>query len=790
MRLFPFLFFLLFQTACLFAQPISQYALLVGVGKYPKESKWPRLHADEDVKRLKSELLKKGYLEANIKTLVNEEAVYENIRLALKEISTKAEPEDHITIYLGGHSQRITDVSGDESDGLDEAFVPFDAFSSYKASYYEGASHFLDDEISRWIALLANKVTRNGGLFFLYDAGISHEKSAVQACKGIFPTFKIPAYFKTPAKEFEKKDNDWLDFSYSATFPQVVSLDPGNGVKFVSEMAIAPQKAGSPMVQAFIKNIANQKSGNRYRDMEPVLTAIFKQNNLPLAFHLDGNTNLELLKSKVESKEAEIGEEDPNRDFRVFSVVIGVSNYLQIAKLKYGHLDARLFSEMLAKVYKDKLKKEDQFVFLDSNATIKPIMDAFQLIEEKAKEGDRIYFYFAGHGDVENLITKKAHLLLFDSPIAVYKSGGTLRVEDIKDYFTQWIYKNAKVFLVVDACKSGKLAGGEEGQIMAANNLKDLQAQSARILSCQPNEFSQESDKYGGGHGAFTYFLVRGISGSANSNHDQNISLGEIKKFVVDSVSSSTAHAQNPLVEGNSKITFLPAFENLNPSQEVIENSGLMARNSAVEDSLKKKWINEFRKEIKAGRLIDRDKNSARLVLERISNMWPFDKNLQNSLKTEIANVIVLKSQRVINQYIAGNEIITKESVFKESANEMEYLLELIELDNPLYFTYLARKYFFEGRSIKPALVDNDIMRYQLQISIKNLQTSLKYEPEGAHNLNAMARLQQVNKQYDEAIINYKKATYLAPKWKFPYNNLGSAWEQYASFKNKITVIR
>jgi hypothetical protein len=124
------------------------------------------------------------------------------------------------------------------------------------------------------------------------------------------------------------------------------------------------------MVKAFIKNIANLKSGNRYRDMEPVLTAIFKQNNLPLAFHLDGNTNLELLKSKIESKEAEIGEEDPNRDFRVFSVVIGVSNYLQIAKLRYGHLDAKLFSEMLANVYRDKFKKEDQFVFLDSNVNL------------------------------------------------------------------------------------------------------------------------------------------------------------------------------------------------------------------------------------------------------------------------------------------------------------------------------------------------------------------------------------------------------------------------------------
>ena len=788
MRPFLILLSVLFFSLNLFAQPVTRYALLVGIGQYPKESNWPLLHADEDANRLKSELLQQGYLEANIKTLINEEASYDNIRLAFKEISTHAEPEDQITVYMGGHSQRITDVSGDEVDGLDEAFVSYDAFSRYKATYYEGNAHFLDDEISKWISILSNKVTRNGNLFFIYDGGISPEKSLLQTCKGIHPPFKFPAYFKNNSATFEVKDNSWLDFSYTAAFPQVISLDPGANAKVVSEVPIGAKKRGSPLVQAYLKTITNQTGAKRYRDMEPVLTAIFTRHKMNPAFHLDGNTNLDLKKPTTKATTETLSETQEG-DYKVFSVVIGVSNYLQISKLKYGHLDAKLFSDMLVSVYKDRLKKENQYIFLDSNATVKPIMDAFQAIEENSREGDKIYFYFAGHGDVENLITKKAHLLLFDSPTAVYKSGGTLRVEDIKDYFTQWMYKKAKVFLVVDACRSGKLAGGEEGQAMAANNINELQAHSARILSCHPNESSQESERFGGGHGAFTHFLVRGITGAANADHDKNISLGEIRKFVVDSVSSITANAQNPMVEGNSKTTFLPALENYEISSDVSSKENIVvnsdSRNTAIEDSLKVRWSKELRKEIVAGRLVSPVEKSAKQVMERMSNTWPFDRKLLASLKTEIANAIVLKSQRIVNQYIEGNETITKESVFKESAKEMEYLLELIELDNPLYFTYLARKYFFDGRSILPSMVDNDKKRYQLEIAIKNLQTSLKYEPEGAHNLNAIARLQQANRQFDEAIASYKKAVYLAPRWKFPYNNLGAAWEEYANYNNK-----
>jgi len=783
------IFLYIFFAAGLAAQPITRHALLVGIGQYPKESKWPKLHADEDAKKLFKEFRKLGFLEGNIKMLLNENATHDNIRLSLKKLADQAEPEDQIVIYLGGHSQQITDISNEETDGKDEAFVPYDAFPKYKGEFYEGKSHLLDDELAKWISLLSVKITSYGSLFVLYDGGISDVKSATLPTKGIFPPFKIPAFFKEPAA-LESKDNEWLDVSYSENLSQLTTLDPGSGHN-VSEILMDGKNFGSPLVKAYLLKLVESGENKRYRSLNQSLQTIFSKAKLPKAFMLDGAINAEMVKASKINMDT-LGKEstESQGDFNIFTIVIGVSNYLEIAKLKFGHLDADLFSTTIDHVYKGKLKKENQFLFLDSMATIKPIMDALETVTAKAGANDRIYFYFAGHGDVEELITKKAHLLLFDSPPHVYKAGGTLRVEDLKDYFTQWIYKKARVYLVVDACKSGKLAGGTEGRALVSQNLNELQFQSARLLSCQPNEMSLESTNYGGGHGAFTYFLVQGINGEANTNGDKDISLGEIKKFIVDSVSSSTLHSQNPLVQGNSKLTFLPAPGKPNLLEAKTANIASTSEKgmSPAEDSLRARWTRELRLEIASGHFVEPKDKSAKNTLERISNKWPFEKKFLSVLKREVANGIVLKSQRLINEYIQGNELITKESVFAGGAKEMELLLDLIELNNPLYFTYLSRKYFFEGRSIVPSLVDNDKKRYLLNSALQNLQTSLKYEPEGAHNFNAIGRLQYVNRQYEEAISNYKKAIKLAPGWKFPVNNLAVAYDEFATKKGKTAL--
>ena len=64
------------------------------------------------------------------------------------------------------------------------------------------------------------------------------------------------------------------------------------------------------------------------------------------------------------------------------------------------------------------------------------------------------------------------------------------------------------------------------------------------------DQFSQEDKKWGGGHGVFTYFLVKGLGGEADYNSDGRVTLGEIIPYLSESVRRETHSAQSPTVAG------------------------------------------------------------------------------------------------------------------------------------------------------------------------------------------------------------------------------------------------
>lgn len=788
-RLLLAITFLLAAIGTTMAQPVSRYAVLVGIGEYPKESKWPRLHADADAQKMKALIRKKGFLDANIELLTNEQATYQSIRLALNKIYRNAEPEDQVFLYLSGHSQQITDRSGDEEDHLDEAFVPYDAQPRYMSSVDEGGSHLLDDEIGNWVSLISEKVTRLGSVFVFYDGGLTSNKKPAIGQKGVMPVFKIPEVVKkTLVDSIRNFDNDWLDISYTIENNQVVTLDPGAPAGCPNlDIRLADGKYGSGLVAGFIATTEKIQSG-RFRDLNRSL----RQMSGGCNFRLDGALQQEIFPKAADRQFVSATETDiEDQKSQIYSVVIGVSKYQNVDPLQYGDADASLFHSILVSQNGTRIKPENQFLFIDSNATIKPIIDAMEEISKKVKEGDLIYFFFAGHGDVENLLSRKAHLLLYNSPANVYKAGGTLPVEYIKDYFQQWIYRKARVFLVVDACKSGKLAGGLEGGSAAVSSLKEVGANSARLLSCQPNEKSEESDEFGGGHGAFTYYMVKGLMGMANTNGDEKISIQEIGSFIADSVSIATERHQNPMVEGNQKLTFLPLVNVLPPANSAVVQNPMQAsriNGNSTDDSLKARWVRELRKHLSSKIFVEPANNCAKATFNRISNTFPLDGRFLKIVAQEVQLAIDKKSQSLINAYIQGNELVATEEAFSLASRELHFLLDITQMSDPLYFMYLSRSYFFEGRSIQPVLVDNDLNRYKLKKAIRNLRSSLSYEPEGAQNHNAIGRLQQVNRQYTEAISSYKKAIALAPAWKFPINNLATVFDEYALASNNNTL--
>jgi uncharacterized caspase-like protein len=132
---------------------------------------------------------------------------------------------------------------------------------------------------------------------------------------------------------------------------------------------------------------------------------------------------------------------------------------------------------------------------------------------------------------------------------------------DIKTALRRFI-KAKKVVVIADACHAGGVGKAFDVARRASraikinpisSGLQDLSTigDGVAVMSASDDkQFSQESQKWGGGHGAFTYFLLNGLNGEADYNHDKQITLGELIPFVSEQVRRATKNAQCPTVAG------------------------------------------------------------------------------------------------------------------------------------------------------------------------------------------------------------------------------------------------
>jgi len=166
-------FCLMFLSVTAISQ--QKLALIVAVGEYPPESRLRPIASVNDVKFIKAALLKNGFEEKNIDTLINEKATKKNIIDRLNELSAKANQDDIVMIHFGCHGQQIRDqktpeLGKDEDDGYDEALLPYDAKGFYNPVKYRGENHLRDDELNVLLTDIRKKIGRDGSLLVLIDA--------------------------------------------------------------------------------------------------------------------------------------------------------------------------------------------------------------------------------------------------------------------------------------------------------------------------------------------------------------------------------------------------------------------------------------------------------------------------------------------------------------------------------------------------------------------------------------------------------------------------------------------
>jgi hypothetical protein len=156
-------FCILFTLCCHYADnaTAAKKALLVGVGDYQNmpavatnSGEYLDLKGPEnDVRALKETLISQyGFMESDIKTLLDSQATRANINKAFTDwLVNETQEGDLALFYFSGHGATINDENGDESDGFDEALLPYDI------DLTKGAPMIIDDEFGEWLRKLDNR---------------------------------------------------------------------------------------------------------------------------------------------------------------------------------------------------------------------------------------------------------------------------------------------------------------------------------------------------------------------------------------------------------------------------------------------------------------------------------------------------------------------------------------------------------------------------------------------------------------------------------------------------------
>ena len=218
-------------TLCLPARAQTRRALVIGLGEQ-EDKVWEKIHGDRDVPIVVRQLKKAQY--KDITTLTNRSATKAAIVRAMKSLATRCRPGDIVYVHYSGHGQQMTDLNGDEPNGWDQAWIPYDAYF-LPCAKDRGEKHLCDDETATLLTAIKNKVGASGTILVVVDACYSGDSTRDQRmasadnlpARGVLDKFIIPSS-KTPAKTSRAPER-WLTLTACQKYETCTELPNGYG---------------------------------------------------------------------------------------------------------------------------------------------------------------------------------------------------------------------------------------------------------------------------------------------------------------------------------------------------------------------------------------------------------------------------------------------------------------------------------------------------------------------------------------------------------------------------------
>jgi len=220
-----------------------------------------------------------------------------------------------------------------------------------------------------------------------------------------------------------------------------------------------------------------------------------------------------------------------------FAVVVGCADYqMQGLDLRYSDDDAYRYYAYLMSCEGGAIPSENIAILVDESTTKQNILRTMNEIYSKSGPNDMLIFFFSGHGSDGAFC-----------PDDVSKQYSSLLThEEIKAVFKQHPAKYKICF--ADACFSGSIYEGKPETTYTPSSQQETSI--VIMMSSDPTQTSAENPKIR--QGAFTYYLLKGLKGSADRNKDKVITLEELFPYVKANVLQFTSNQQTPIIEGNA----------------------------------------------------------------------------------------------------------------------------------------------------------------------------------------------------------------------------------------------
>ncbi|WP_246859488.1 caspase family protein [Spirosoma sp. KCTC 42546] len=224
---------------------------------------------------------------------------------------------------------------------------------------------------------------------------------------------------------------------------------------------------------------------------------------------------------------------------QTYAVVVGIADYQALSystgDLRFADRDARQVVAFLQSKAGGNVPASHIRLLTNRQATQTAIQQALMLFRQ-AGPNDRIILYFSGHGLPDSFVPydarpgKPDNLLTYAAIKAAFHDS---------DAITK--------LCIADACLSGGITRQQASQRALTKQVRDG-SNVAMLLASRSTQYAIEDRRLAGG--AFTYFLLRGLTGQGDLDGNGIVTIRELHRYVAPLVKQRTRGKQTPVFYG------------------------------------------------------------------------------------------------------------------------------------------------------------------------------------------------------------------------------------------------